>query len=85
MSYTIRFEKQAKKDLEDLNKGKKQRIITKLEWFAERPERSKNVKYIDKYNCLRYRIGDFRIFFEKNNNKETISILTIEKRSKAYK
>lgn len=85
MSYTLKFEEQAKKDLDGLNHVKRKRIIEKLEWFSQHPDRSRNVKYIEKYNCLRYRIGNFRIFFEKEKKDEEIKILKIEKRPKAYR
>ncbi|MFW5902344.1 MAG: type II toxin-antitoxin system RelE family toxin [archaeon] len=85
MPHTLKFEKRAKKDLEELNHIKRKRIINKLEWFSQHPNRSKNVKYIDKYDCLRYRVGNFRIFFEKNKEDEEIIILKIDKRPKAYR
>ncbi|KXB05921.1 hypothetical protein AKJ52_02810 [candidate division MSBL1 archaeon SCGC-AAA382C18] len=70
MNYELKWKKETVKDLEKLDQEKKQRIVDKLEWFAERPDRKRNVKYIEKYGTLRYRIGDFRIFFQKTTTKK---------------
>lgn len=52
MSYSIEWKKEAVKDLEKLELEDKERIIDKIEWFAENPERKRNIKYIKKYGCL---------------------------------
>lgn len=85
MSYDLEWKKEAIKDLEKLDTEEKERIVDKFEWFAEHPGRKKNVKHIEKYDSLRYRVGDFRIFFLKHDEEKTIEILTVDKRSKAYK
>lgn len=85
MSYQIEWKKGAVKDLEKLDLENKERILDKIEWFAEKPNRKRNIKYIQKYDCLRYRIGDFRIFFLKDDESEVIEILAVEKRPKAYR
>lgn len=85
MSYELKWKKKAVKDLEKLDHEERQRLVVKLEWFAERPDRKRNVKYIEKYGSLRYRVGDFRIFFQKDDDEEVIEILTIDKRPLAYR
>lgn len=85
MSYSIQWKGEAIKDLNKLQIEEKVRIVDKIEWFAQHPQRKKNVKYIKKYDCLRYRVGDFRVFFVKDDEKETLQILTVEKRSQAYR
>lgn len=84
MSYQIEWKTEAVKDLEKIELEEKERIIDKIEWFAENPNRKRNIKNIEKYGCLRYRVGDFRIFFLKNDEETKIGILTIERRPKAY-
>ncbi|GEM_PF-921065 len=83
--YDLKWKKKALKKLDKLEKEQKQRIRKKLEWFSQHPNRSKNIKYIEKYDCLRYRIGNFRIYFEKDQNEEIIRILNIDKRPQAYR
>ncbi len=80
MSYEIFWKKEAVKDLEKLELEDKQRIIDKIEWFAEYPDRKRNIKNIEKYGCMRYRIGSFRVYFLKNDEKNSIEILAIDKR-----
>ncbi len=80
MSYEIFWKKEAVKDLEKLELEDKQRIIDKIEWFAEYPDRKRNIKYIEKYGCMRYRIGSFRVYFLKNDEKNRVEILAIDKR-----
>lgn len=85
MSYDLEWKKEAIRDLEKLDTEKRQRIVDKLEWFAEHPDRKRNVKYIEKYDSLRYRVGDFRVFFLKHEEEKLIEILTIDKRPRAYR
>lgn len=85
MSYRISWKKEAVKDLEKLELEEKERITDKIEWFAENPDRKRNIKYVKKYGCLRYRVGDFRIFFLKNDEKTEIEILAVERRPRAYR
>lgn len=85
MSYSLEWKKEARKDLEKLETKEKHRIIQKLDFFIEHPDRTKNIKPIEKFGCLRYRIGNFRIFLQKNEKKEKIEILAIEKRQTAYR
>lgn len=85
MSYRISWKKEAVKDLEKLELEERERIVDKIERFAENPDRKRNIKYIKKYGCLRYRVGDFRIFFLKDDEKEEIEILTVERRPRAYR
>lgn len=85
MSHEILWKKEAIKDLQDLELEEKERIVDKIEWFAGHPNRDRNVKYIKKYGCFRYRVGDFRIFFSKDNEEELIEILAIERRPRAYR
>ncbi len=85
MSYDIYWKKNVVKDLGKLELEDKERIIDKIEWFAENPDRKRNIKFIGKYECLRYRIGDFRIFFSKNDENQEINILAVDKRPQAYR
>ncbi|MDY6789093.1 MAG: type II toxin-antitoxin system RelE/ParE family toxin [Candidatus Nanohaloarchaea archaeon] len=85
MSYEIEWKKEAIKDLQKLETEEKERIVDKIEWFSGYPKRRKNIKFIDKFSCHRYRIGDFRVFFRKNNDDSLIEILAVERRGKAYR
>ncbi|MFP4116170.1 MAG: type II toxin-antitoxin system RelE family toxin [Candidatus Aenigmatarchaeota archaeon] len=85
MSYDLEWKEEAIKDLKKLSTEERERIVDKLEWFTEHPDRKKNVKWIEKYSSLRYRVGDFRIFFLKHDEEEVIEILTIDRRPRAYR
>lgn len=85
MSFDLKWKKEAIKDLEKIEIEEKERIVEKVEWFSQYPDRKKNIKFIDKFGCHRYRIGGFRVFFRKDNEAELIEILAIEKRDKAYR
>ncbi len=85
MSYEIFWKKEAVKDLDKFELKDKQRIIDKIEQFAEYPDRKRNIKYIEKYGCMRYRIGYFRVYFLKDDEKKRIDILAIDKRHQAYR
>lgn len=67
-----------------------ERIKSKLAEFKRQvntygidPRQHNNTKYIASDRVWRLRIGDYRVFFDIFNN--TISILSVEHRKKAYK
>jgi mRNA interferase RelE/StbE len=82
----IDFTPDALKDISSLDKSISHRVVEKLDWLIKNfdsvtPEMLSG-EYRGKYKL---RVGDWRIVYSIEYEKETITIYTIEHRSKVYK
>ncbi len=85
MSYTLRYEPEAREDLINFTSQVQMRIVKKLDWLAEN---------IDSINPLgltgnlvgfyKLRVGDYRVIYELDENEELITIVRIGHRSEIY-
>lgn len=78
-------------DLDSIGKNKKKKIYDKIQHYTypqlkANPFYGKNIRKLVNYDppTWRYRIGDYRVFYEIDQKEKIIYILTIEIRSKAY-
>lgn len=78
-------------DLDGIGKNIIKKIYNKIRNYAypqlkANPFYGKNIKKLDDYDppTWRYRIGDYRVFYEIDQQERIIYIITIEIRSKAY-
>ena len=85
-TWSIGFTIEAEKELSLLDKPVRRRIIEKVYWLE------KNFNDIlpttltaDLREYFKLRVGDWRVFYQIDWSKNTISIKHIEHRSKAYK
>jgi len=79
------------KDLDEIVKNLKEKIYDKIQNYTYpqlkiNPFYGKNIKKLINYNppTWRYRIGDYRLFYEIDQKEKIIYIIAIEIRSKAY-
>ena len=79
------------KDLEQDFSGRRERIKTKLAAYVypqlkQNPYFGKNIKKLTNYQpeTWRYRIGNYRFFYEIDEQKKVVSMLTIDNRQNAY-
>ena len=80
--------------LEDLNldfSGQKDRVLIKLKEFvypqlSHQPYFGKNIKKLRNYkpDTWRYRIGDFRFFYEIDDQKHLVVMIAADHRRDAY-
>jgi mRNA interferase RelE/StbE len=83
MTYSIFFSPQAFKDLENLNKSSKKKLIVSIEKLEESPKHyGKRLKNI---NLWSLRTGKYRIIFEIDDKKQEIRIHAIGHRKKIYR
>lgn len=73
----------AAEQLEDLSTEDQKRISKKMRFFASQADPLKFAKHLIGYNMWRFRIGNYRLIFEIENN--SIRVLFIEWRYKIYK
>lgn len=54
--------------------------------LKEEPHYGNNIKKLKSYNpdTWRYRIGNYRVFYEINNNEKTVYVIDISTRQNAY-
>ena len=78
-------------DLEQEFSGQQKRIKRKLTSYAypqlkQQPYFGKNIKKLKDYTpeTWRYRIGAYRFFYEIDDHKKTITMLSADNRSDAY-
>lgn len=78
-------------DLDNIGENLNKKIYNKIQNYTypqlkENPFYGKNIKKLINYNppTWRYRIGDYRLFYEIDQKEKIVYILTIEIRSKAY-
>jgi len=79
------------KDLKKLDKPDQIRIYNKISniiypQIKNNPYFGKDIKKLRAYKpeTWRYRIGDFRLFYQINDREKVVDIITIEIRSKLY-
>lgn len=78
-------------DLDDIEKNLKKKIYDKIQNYTypqikTNPFYGKNIKKLINYDppTWRYRIGNYRLFYEIDQKDKIIYIITIEIRSKTY-
>ena len=86
MKFEIELSSRAYRFLKNIDKVVYNRIIKKLEGLSEDPF-PPDAKSVTgrKEKAFRVRVGDHRILYVVYFNKETILILNVDKRPKAYR
>ena len=83
-NYNVRITKSAAKELEDVPKPDRLRIVDKIRLLAEnpRPHGSKKLSGEEKY---RLRQGDYRILYTIDDQIVTVTVVKIGNRRDVYK
>ena len=86
MKFEIELSSRAYRFLKNIDKTIYNRIIKKLEELSEDPSPPHAKKVAGrKEKAFRVRVGDYRILYVVYFDKETILILNMDKRPKAYR
>ncbi len=89
MKMRVIYSKKARKDLKVLSKKEAQKIVSKIRYFSEQKDIERYAKKLKPPldDLFRFRIGDFRVILDiNNNNKVTIlTILRIKHRKDIYR
>ena len=85
--YRLETTRDFDRDFKGLDREIAKRILKKLEWLKQHPEvlhfQLKNPPK-DLKGLQKYRIGDYRILFWVNHEKQTITLYGIEHRRSVY-
>ncbi|KKR62141.1 hypothetical protein A2643_02130 [Candidatus Nomurabacteria bacterium RIFCSPHIGHO2_01_FULL_39_220] len=84
--WSVEFTNEADKDLSQLDKSVRRRILDKIDWLENNfggilP----TVLTADFRDYFKLRVGDWRIFYQVDWYRNIITIQYIDHRSKAYK
>ncbi len=78
-------------DLNNIEKNLSKKFYNKIQNYIypqlkKNPFFGKNIKKLVNYNppTWRYRIGDYRLFYEVDQDEKIVYLIAIELRSKAY-
>ncbi len=82
MAYQIHYSPHAERDLKKLPKDTQIRIVTALDSLMNNPE--KHLKRLADLPLFSFRVGEFRIILNIDDEYSIIKILKIGKRNKIY-
>ena len=84
MSYKVIIPKPVQKQLSDLPKNQRDRLIADIRFLAEVP-RPSGVKKLKGYeNIYRIRVGDYRVIYEVKDQEMLVLIISSVHRRDAY-
>ena len=84
--YSVDFTSEATEDLEKLDKSVRKRILEKIKWFKENFESTISLPLSSKWRgFFKLRIGDWRIVYNVDLDKNIITVHCIDHRTKIYK
>ncbi len=84
--YRLRFHDAARRDLAALDKAVARRIVNRLNWLADNSDFGRQDALKGEFSELsKFRVGDYRIFYQFLRNENTILIHAIGHRSKIYR
>ena len=82
--YSISFVRSARKELESLSSKLVQRIFPAIEALAHEPRPKGCRKLTTEKNLWGIRVGDYRVIYAIDDDKEAIDIIAVRHRGKAY-
>ena len=84
MPCQIVFSRSARKELEALDAAMVNRIFPRIEALGNDPRPSGCRKLVGSENTWRIRVGDYRVLYSLDDHSNTIGIVAVRHRSKAY-
>ncbi len=84
MKFSIDYDKQPIKFLKNQNKFITKRIIEKIDSLLVNPVLSNAKPIVEKHNCFRIRIGNYRALYRINYKTKIIIVFKLDKREKVY-
>ncbi|MCG6538061.1 MAG: type II toxin-antitoxin system RelE/ParE family toxin [Syntrophales bacterium LBB04] len=83
--YAITFARSARKELEVLDVKVVNRIFPKIENLSIEPRPAGCRKLTGNKHLWRIRVGDYRIIYSINDDKNLVDIIAVRDRKEAYK
>ena len=84
--YELAFHPGVAKDLKDLDKDVRQRILNKIRWLLEHAEEIQHKPLTAQWKGMyRLRVGDYRVVYEVDRERGQIIIYAVGHRREIYK
>jgi mRNA interferase RelE/StbE len=83
--YQVIFARSARQELEELPRRVAERILARIETLAENPRPHGCRKLQGSSQLWRIRVGEYRVIYAIDDNKQTVDIIVIRHRSEAYR
>jgi mRNA interferase RelE/StbE len=85
VSFEIIFRSSAEKDLRDLDRQNRIRVLKAIARLAQDPFSIQHRKIVGAENDYRIRVGDYRVIYEVAGAERRVTICYVRHRSKAYR
>ena len=85
MSFKLRFSNEARKQISRLDQPLQRRIIERAKQLAEDPYNSRISKRLHGAKDRSARVGDWRIIYETDDAAQTVWVLVVVPRGRAYR
>jgi len=85
VSYQIRFDPYARKQLGALDKPARRRILAKIETLAEDPRPPGALMLAGRHGDYRLRVGDYRIIYTIHNTALIVLVIEVGHRREIYR
>ena len=85
MTYSVRFDKSAEREIDRLSRKTWERVHRKLEQLTSNPRPPGCLKLTGIENTWRVRVGDIRIVYEIDDAARTVTVARVRDRKDAYR
>lgn len=85
LTYKLVYKRSVEKDLRDLNKEDRIRIVGKIIALAKEPFPPSCIKLHGSSNIFRIRCGDYRIIYQIQNEELILLIIKVGHRQEVYR
>ncbi len=85
MAYRVILKPSAERALDKLPKQIQARVVAKTAALAETPRPSGSVKLAGQQDAYRIRVGDYRIVYEIDDQKQIVFVTIIAHRRESYR
>lgn len=85
MSWTIRYAREAERDIDALDPQVRHRILLAIGNLAGDPRLASNVRALKGANGYRLRVGDWRVIYTLHDDSLVVLIVRVAHRREAYR
>jgi len=85
VSWTVRYAREAERDIDALDPQVRQRILLAIGNLARDPRSAPNVKAMKGANGYRLRVGDWRVIYTLHDDVLVVLIVRVAHRREAYR
>ncbi len=85
MVWRVEFERRAKRELDALSAGTRERIVKALDKLSVNPRKAANVKSLQGNSGYRLRVGDYRVIFALEEDVLVVLVVKVGHRRDVYR